>query len=67
MPPPIRRTADILRRFHPEYLLLGHCAGIKATYRLRDLLALTRKKAVVSAVGSSFDFGKAIDPRSIAA
>ncbi|MES2325762.1 MAG: MBL fold metallo-hydrolase [Pseudomonadota bacterium] len=62
----IRWTADQLRPFHPQYLLLGHCTGVEATYELRRLLGLTRATAVVSAVGSSFQLGRGIDPGTIA-
>lgn len=60
-------TARKLLPFHPRYLLAGHCTGIEATYALRRLLALDRKTAVVSAVGSSFTLGKGIQPGTIAA
>jgi 7,8-dihydropterin-6-yl-methyl-4-(beta-D-ribofuranosyl)aminobenzene 5'-phosphate synthase len=47
-------------------LLAGHCTGIEATFRLRESIGLTRKTAVVSAVGSSFTLGQGIDPRRLA-
>lgn len=37
-----------------RYVLAGHCTGIEATLRLRDLLGLDRRTAVVEAVGSRF-------------
>lgn len=37
-----------------RYLLAGHCTGIEATIRLRELLGLDRHSAVVEAVGSRF-------------
>lgn len=37
-----------------DFLLAGHCTGIEATVRLRDLLHLDRAHAVVEAVGSRF-------------
>lgn len=37
-----------------EFLLAGHCTGVEATLRLRDLLHLDRAHAVVEAVGSRF-------------
>jgi 7,8-dihydropterin-6-yl-methyl-4-(beta-D-ribofuranosyl)aminobenzene 5'-phosphate synthase len=49
-----------------RYLLAGHCTGIEATYLLRDSAGLSRKTAVVSAVGSSFMLGHGIDPRKLA-
>jgi 7,8-dihydropterin-6-yl-methyl-4-(beta-D-ribofuranosyl)aminobenzene 5'-phosphate synthase len=60
-------TAQTLKPYGVKYLLAGHCTGIEATYKLRALLGLDRKTAVVSAVGSSFTLGKGIDPGEIAA
>jgi 7,8-dihydropterin-6-yl-methyl-4-(beta-D-ribofuranosyl)aminobenzene 5'-phosphate synthase len=59
-------TAGRLREAKLGYLLGGHCTGIEAVFRIRDLAALGRKRAVVAAVGSSFDAGKGIDPLSLA-
>lgn len=59
-------TAAKLRAYGLENLLAAHCTGIEATYRLRELTGLTRKTAVVSAVGSSFTLGHGIDPRMLA-
>jgi 7,8-dihydropterin-6-yl-methyl-4-(beta-D-ribofuranosyl)aminobenzene 5'-phosphate synthase len=59
-------TGESLKRFHIQYLLAGHCTGIESTYRLRDLLGLNRKTAVVSVVGSTFTLGAGIDPRLLA-
>jgi 7,8-dihydropterin-6-yl-methyl-4-(beta-D-ribofuranosyl)aminobenzene 5'-phosphate synthase len=59
-------TGNQLRQFGVEYFLAGHCTGIEATYRLRELLGLTRRNAVVSAVGSSFTLGTGIDPLRVA-
>ena len=39
---------------------------VEATYELRSLLGLARSTAVVSAVGSSFELGRGIDPGAIA-
>ena len=49
-----------------RYLLGGHCTGIEATIRLRELLGLDRHTAVVAAVGSRFVLGKGIDAGMIA-
>ena len=57
----IEWTAGKLREFGLQHLLGAHCTGIEAVYRLRDLVGLTRKTAVVGAVGSSFTLGKGID------
>jgi len=43
-------------------LLGAHCTGIEAVYRLRALLGLDRKTAVVAAVGSSYSSTTGIDP-----
>jgi 7,8-dihydropterin-6-yl-methyl-4-(beta-D-ribofuranosyl)aminobenzene 5'-phosphate synthase len=39
---------------------------IEAVFRIRELSGLTRRSAVVSAVGSSFTLGSGIDPLSLA-
>lgn len=62
----IEWTAGKLREFGLEHLLGAHCTGIEAVYRLRDLVGLTRKTAVVGAVGSSFTLGKGIDALALA-
>jgi 7,8-dihydropterin-6-yl-methyl-4-(beta-D-ribofuranosyl)aminobenzene 5'-phosphate synthase len=59
-------TASRLRADHLGYLLGAHCTGIEAVFRIRELAALDRKRAVVAAVGSSFDAGKGIDPLQLA-
>ncbi len=53
-------TAGKLKEAGLAYLLGGHCTGIEAVYRLRDLVGLTRRTAVVSAVGSTFTRGRGI-------
>jgi 7,8-dihydropterin-6-yl-methyl-4-(beta-D-ribofuranosyl)aminobenzene 5'-phosphate synthase len=59
-------TATRLRSARLGYLLGAHCTGIEAVFRIRELAALGRKRAVVAAVGSSFDASKGIDPLSLA-
>jgi 7,8-dihydropterin-6-yl-methyl-4-(beta-D-ribofuranosyl)aminobenzene 5'-phosphate synthase len=59
-------TAAKLREFGLDNLLAAHCTGIEATYRLRTLVGLDRRRAVVSAVGSSFTLSKGIDPLLLA-
>jgi 7,8-dihydropterin-6-yl-methyl-4-(beta-D-ribofuranosyl)aminobenzene 5'-phosphate synthase len=59
-------TAAQLRAANLRYLLGAHCTGIEAVFRIRDLAALGRKRAVVAAVGSSFDASKGIDPLALA-
>lgn len=60
----LQRTAAHLKGL--RYLLGGHCTGIEATVRLRELLGLDRKTAVVEAVGSSFTLGEGIAAGDIA-
>jgi 7,8-dihydropterin-6-yl-methyl-4-(beta-D-ribofuranosyl)aminobenzene 5'-phosphate synthase len=59
-------TGSKLREFGLQYLLGAHCTGVEAVFRIRALLGLTRKTAVVGAVGSSFTLGKGIDALSVA-
>lgn len=59
-------TATTLKHYEVASLLAGHCSGLEATYKLRQILGLNRKTAVVSAVGSSYTLGKGIDPRKLA-
>jgi 7,8-dihydropterin-6-yl-methyl-4-(beta-D-ribofuranosyl)aminobenzene 5'-phosphate synthase len=59
-------TAATLKGYGIANLLAGHCSGLEATYKLRQAFGLSRKTAVVSAVGSSYTLGKGIDPRKLA-
>jgi len=59
-------TAGKLREFGLRHLVGAHCTGIEAVYRIRSLAGLTRRTAVVGAVGSSFTLGKGIAALSIA-
>jgi 7,8-dihydropterin-6-yl-methyl-4-(beta-D-ribofuranosyl)aminobenzene 5'-phosphate synthase len=59
-------TAARLRAAQLGYLLGAHCTGIEAVFRIRELAALGRKRAVVGAVGASFDASKGIDPLMLA-
>ncbi|MBL8980815.1 MAG: MBL fold metallo-hydrolase, partial [Gemmatimonadetes bacterium] len=59
-------TAAQLKAVGIAHLLAGHCTGIEATYRLRDLTGLTRRTALVSAVGSTFTLGKGIAALALA-
>jgi 7,8-dihydropterin-6-yl-methyl-4-(beta-D-ribofuranosyl)aminobenzene 5'-phosphate synthase len=59
-------TATRLRADQLGYLLGAHCTGIEAVFRIRELAALGRKRAVVAAVGSSFDASTGIDPLALA-
>lgn len=59
-------TAEKLKGAGLRYLLAGHCTGIEAAFRIRQLAGLDRKTAVVSSVGSSFTLGTGIDPGAVA-
>lgn len=59
-------TADKLRGIGVEHLMAGHCTGIEPLFRLRSGLNLTRRTAVVGAVGSQFVYGEGIRPTNIA-
>jgi 7,8-dihydropterin-6-yl-methyl-4-(beta-D-ribofuranosyl)aminobenzene 5'-phosphate synthase len=59
-------TAGELRNAGVRYLLAAHCTGIEATFRLRALLNLDRKTAVVAAVGASYSIAQGIDPLTLA-
>ena len=49
-----------------QNLMAGHCTGIEPMFRLREGLSLTRKTAVIGAVGSRFVLGEGIHPTNIA-
>ena len=59
-------TADKLREIGVEHLMAGHCTGIEPLLRLRIGLNLSRRTAVVGAVGSQFVYGEGIRPTAIA-
>jgi 7,8-dihydropterin-6-yl-methyl-4-(beta-D-ribofuranosyl)aminobenzene 5'-phosphate synthase len=59
-------TAAQLKTMNLAYLIGAHCTGIEAVYRLRALLSLDRRTAVVGAVGASFELDKGIDPLDLA-
>jgi 7,8-dihydropterin-6-yl-methyl-4-(beta-D-ribofuranosyl)aminobenzene 5'-phosphate synthase len=59
-------TAQRLHDVGLAYLLGGHCTGIEAVFRIRQLARLDRQSAVVAAVGSSFDSDRGIDALAIA-
>jgi 7,8-dihydropterin-6-yl-methyl-4-(beta-D-ribofuranosyl)aminobenzene 5'-phosphate synthase len=59
-------TAARLRDAGVTHLLGAHCTGVEAVFRLRDLANLSRKTAVVGAVGASFTLGSGIDPLALA-
>ena len=59
-------TADRLRQIGVAHLMAGHCTGIEPLIRLRVGLNLTRRTAVVGAVGSQFVYGEGIRATVIA-
>jgi len=59
-------TAGKLKEAGLTYLLGGHCTGIEAVYRIRQLAGLDRKTAVVSAVGSTWTLGSGIAALALA-
>jgi 7,8-dihydropterin-6-yl-methyl-4-(beta-D-ribofuranosyl)aminobenzene 5'-phosphate synthase len=59
-------TADHLREAGLENFIGAHCTGIEAVYRMRARMGLPRGRAVVGAVGASFELGKGIDPLALA-
>ena len=59
-------TADKLKEFGMSYLIGAHCTGIESVYRIRARAGLTRKSAVVGAVGATFVLGEGIHPGRLA-
>lgn len=59
-------TAARLREASVSHLLGAHCTGVEAVFRLRDLANLSRRTAVLGAVGASFTLGAGIDPLPLA-
>ena len=59
-------TSDRLRKIGIQNLMAGHCTGIEPLIRLRAGLNLSRRTAVVGAVGSRFVYGEGIYPTAIA-
>lgn len=59
-------TARKMKEFGVANLIGAHCTGIEAVYRLRERLNLSRKTAVVGAVGSTFSLSDGIAAGRIA-
>jgi 7,8-dihydropterin-6-yl-methyl-4-(beta-D-ribofuranosyl)aminobenzene 5'-phosphate synthase len=59
-------TAQKLRGVGLENFVGAHCTGLEAVFRIRQLAGLSRKTAVVGAVGASFTLGKGIEPLLLA-
>ncbi len=59
-------TGGRLKALGVRNLLGAHCTGIEAVFRLRQLIGLARRTAVVAAVGSSFTLGTGIESPPLA-
>ncbi len=59
-------TAGKLREMETVQFLGAHCTGIEAVFQLRELAGLSRKTALVGAVGASFSLEEGIDPLGLA-
>src|SRR5271163_4661378 len=59
-------TADKFKEFGMSYLIGAHCTGIESVYRIRARAGLSRKSAVVGAVGATFVLGEGIHPGRLA-
>lgn len=53
-------TAGKLKDFGVTQILGAHCTGIETVFRLRELMALTKKTAVVATIGATFDLDAGI-------
>ena len=59
-------TGGRLKALGVRNLLGAHCTGIEAVFRLRQLIGLARRTAVVGAVGSTFTLGTGIESPPLA-
>jgi 7,8-dihydropterin-6-yl-methyl-4-(beta-D-ribofuranosyl)aminobenzene 5'-phosphate synthase len=59
-------TGARLKALGVRNLLGAHCTGIEAVFRLRQIVGLARRTAVVAAVGSSFTLGTGIESPPLA-
>ena len=59
-------TGGRLKALGVRHLLGAHCTGIEAVFRLRQLIGLARRTAVVAGVGSSFTLGAGIESPPLA-
>src|SRR5262245_1269355 len=59
-------TAGQMREAGVKELVGAHCTGIESLHRLRELLGLDRKTAVVGAVGAGYSTATGIRPGAIA-
>ena len=59
-------TPDKFKDFGVQYFVGAHCTGINTVYAIRDRLKMSRKSAVVGAVGATFVLGEGIHPGELA-
>ena len=59
-------TASKLKEYHTASFLGAHCTGIESTYRLRELLGLTRQTCLVGTIGAVYDLKSGIRTGRIA-
>jgi len=59
-------TGDEFKQFKVANLIGAHCTGIEAVYRLRQRAGLTRRTAVVGAIGSTFTLDQGIEAGALA-
>jgi 7,8-dihydropterin-6-yl-methyl-4-(beta-D-ribofuranosyl)aminobenzene 5'-phosphate synthase len=59
-------TAAKLKAYGVTQILGAHCTGIESIFRLRELLGLDKKSAIVATIGAQFDAQKGIETGSIA-
>ncbi|MEJ0054834.1 MAG: hypothetical protein WDN75_03785 [Bacteroidota bacterium] len=59
-------TASQLKKYGIKNFMGAHCTGINPLFAIKEKTGLTRKTAVVAAVGASFDLVKGISPGNIA-
>jgi 7,8-dihydropterin-6-yl-methyl-4-(beta-D-ribofuranosyl)aminobenzene 5'-phosphate synthase len=59
-------TGEQLKRLGVQNLLLGHCTGMEATFRLRQALGYSRKEIAVATVGSRFTLSGGIAAGALA-
>lgn len=56
----LRWTGSKLREFGVKTFVGAHCTGVESTYRLREILGLGPKSAVVANVGTTYESGKGV-------
>ena len=59
-------TARKLKEYGVTQILGAHCTGIESLFRLRELMGLTKRTAVVATVGAHFDLTSGVETGSLA-